>query len=188
MLNMLGRVGVESRLVSKPAEILESDHIVLPGVGAFDHGVSALHARDLVEPLRSRAMDGVPLLGVCLGMQLLGRKSEEGKLEGLGLLDAESVRFSAEPESRLKIPHMGWCHLIGRRPCPLPVDLQQDARFYFVHSYHMICRDPADEAAAARYGVEFTAMVQRGNVMGVQFHPEKSHRYGMKVLQNFARL
>jgi glutamine amidotransferase len=189
ILNMLRKLGARAEAVSTPAAIEQADKIILPGVGAFDYGMSALAERRLVEPLKKRVrVEGVPILGICLGMQLLGKGSEEGVLGGLSLVDGCCVCFRFEGERQLKVPHMGWNELASMRDSPLFNGLDAHARFYFVHSYHMVCADPADVLATARYGIEFTAMVQRGNVWGAQFHPEKSHRFGMTLLSNFARI
>jgi glutamine amidotransferase len=189
MLNMLRKVGAEAQLVSTPAELEQAGKLVLPGVGAFDNGIGALRERGLAEALRKRVLqDKVPLLGVCLGMQMLGRRSEEGGTEGLGLIDAEVRRFRFAPDSRTKVPHMGWNLLAQRRDGPLLRELAARSRFYFCHSYHLVCADPGDVVATADYGGEFVAVLQHDNVYGVQFHPEKSHRFGMALLHNFAEL
>jgi imidazole glycerol-phosphate synthase subunit HisH len=189
MLNMLRKVGVQAHLVSTAAQLDRAEKIILPGVGAFDNGMGALRERGLAESLRTRVLrDKVPLLGVCLGMQMLGWRSEEGSVDGLGLVDAEARRFRLAPGSAQKVPHMGWSLLAPRRDSPLLRDLGASSRFYFCHSYHMICRDPDDVLAGTEYGVDVVAMVQHNNVYGVQFHPEKSHRFGMALLHNFARI
>jgi imidazole glycerol-phosphate synthase subunit HisH len=189
ILNMLRKIGAPAVAVSTPAEIERAEKLILPGIGAFDNGMKALSDLGLAEPLKERVVrDGVPILGICLGMQLLGQGSEEGALAGLGLLEGRCVRFCRGGEPPLRVPHMGWNVLAPRRDSALLTGLDEHARFYFVHSYHLGCGDPVDVLATARYGVEFTAMVQRGNVWGAQFHPEKSHRYGMALLGNFARL
>jgi imidazole glycerol-phosphate synthase subunit HisH len=189
MLNMLRKVGAQAQLVSTAAELERAEKLVLPGVGAFDNGIGALRERGLAEALRKRVVhDKVPLLGVCLGMQMLGRRSEEGGTEGLGLIDAEVRRFRFAPDSRKKVPHMGWNLLAQRRKGPLLRDLAARSRFYFCHSYHLVCADPGDVLATADYGGEFVAALQHENVYGVQFHPEKSHRFGMALLHNFAEL
>jgi len=186
--NMLRKLGFESEVVCTPEAVADARKIILPGVGAFDYGISVLAERGLVEPLKKRVReDGGPILGICLGMQLLGKDSAEGVLGGLGLVDAHCVRFHFEDDHPLKVPHMGWNEIISRRDSPLLKGLDAHARFYFVHSYHLVCTDPADVLATARYGIEFTAIVQKGNVCGTQFHPEKSHRFGMNLLSNFAR-
>jgi glutamine amidotransferase len=189
MLNMLRKIGVPAQLVSTPAELSLAKKIILPGVGAFDNGMRALTERGLAEALRSKVAHGeTPLLGVCLGMQMLGRGSEEGALRGLGLIDADAHRFRFAPESRLKVPHMGWSHLDRLHECALLRDLENESRFYFCHSYHLVCDSPHDVLANAGYGGGFVAMVHHKNVFGVQFHPEKSHRFGMALLHNFARM
>ncbi|KQY01746.1 imidazole glycerol phosphate synthase subunit HisH [Massilia sp. Root133] len=189
MLNMLRKVGAEAELVSTAAALERAGKLVLPGVGAFDNGIGALRERGLADALRKRVLqDKVPLLGVCLGMQMLGRRSEEGGMEGLGLIDAEVRRFQFAPDSRNKVPHMGWNLLAQRRDGPLLRELGARSRFYFCHSYHLVCADPGDVLATADYGGEFVAVLQHDNVYGVQFHPEKSHRFGMALLHNFAEL
>jgi len=189
MLNMLRKVGAEAELVSTVAALERAGKLVLPGVGAFDYGIGALRERGLAEALCKRVrQDKVPLLGVCLGMQMLGRRSEEGGMEGLGLIDAEVRRFQFAPDSRNKVPHMGWNLLAPRRDGPLLRELATRSRFYFCHSYHLVCADPGDVLATADYGGEFVAVLQHDNVYGVQFHPEKSHRFGMALLHNFAEL
>lgn len=189
MRNMLQRIGAAADFLTSPESILGASKIILPGIGAFDHGMDALSRRNLVEPLRKRVLeDRVPILGVCLGAQLLGKGSAEGQREGLGFVDARCVRFEPDKEARIKVPHMGWNHLEARRESPLLGQLDAHARFYFVHSYHIVCADPADVLATATYGKPFTAMIQRQNIYGAQFHPEKSHRFGMRLLQNFLEI
>jgi glutamine amidotransferase len=189
MRNMLQRIGAAAEFLTSPDSILAADKIILPGIGAFDQGMDALSQRNLVEPLRKRVLgDKVPILGVCLGAQLLGKGSAEGVREGLGFIDARCERFVPDPEARIKVPHMGWNHLEPRHESPLLGQLDAHARFYFVHSYHIVCADPADVLATAMYGKPFTAMIQRQNIYGAQFHPEKSHRFGMRLLQNFLEI
>lgn len=189
MLNMLRKVGAQAQLVSTAEELDRAEKLILPGVGAFDNGIAALKERGMIAPLRKKALeDKVPLLGVCLGMQMLGSSSEEGSMAGLGLIDAQARRFRFAQESALKVPHMGWNLLAPQRQSGLLGGLDPKSRFYFCHSYHLVCRDPADVLAHTRYGGEFVAMVQHGNVYGVQFHPEKSHRFGMALLHNFAEM
>jgi len=189
IFNMLRKLGVAAAAASTPDDISRAERIILPGIGAYDHGMESLSEHGLVEPLRQRVLqDRVPLLGICLGMQLLGKGSEEGNRSGLGLIDADCVRFNANGSQTLKIPHMGWKTLAFRQPSPLTDRLDSESRFYFVHSYHVVCHSPGDVLATANYGVEFTAMVHRENIWGAQFHPEKSHRFGMTLLENFARV
>jgi glutamine amidotransferase len=159
---------------------------VLPGVGAFDRGVERLRATGWWEPILDFAAAGKQVLGVCLGMQLLGESSEEGSARGLGLLRARSVRFPAEVDGRrLKVPHMGWNEVRALREAPLLGGLETEARFYFAHSYRLVCDDPTDVVAVAEYGGQLAAYVRRGAVQGVQFHPEKSHRFGLRLFKNF---
>jgi len=187
ILNMLKRIGAKADLVSTPEGVACAESIILPGVGSFDHGVSALQDSGLSEAIRKRILDDeVSILGICLGMQLLGLGSTEGVLSGLGLIDARCERFSFGENDSLKIPHMGWNTLIQKKNDRILEGLDDTARFYFVHSYHMVCTDPDDVLATTDYGGEFTAMVQRDNITGVQFHPEKSHRFGMQLLRNFS--
>jgi imidazole glycerol-phosphate synthase subunit HisH len=189
MLNMLRKVGVEAERVSTPKQLAVAKRIVLPGIGAFDQGMSALAERGLVEPLRRKVLaEGTPILGVCLGMQMLGVGSEEGELGGLGLVSATCRRFRPPTGSGLKVPHMGWSRITPRRASPLLAGIDAQSRFYFVHSYHVCCEDPDDALAVSSYGEEFVSVINRRNIFGVQFHPEKSHRFGMTVLRNFASL
>ena len=192
MANMLKRSGVEAVVSSDHATIRAAAKLILPGVGAFDVGMKNLVARGHVPVLEERVLRaGVPILGVCLGMQLFSRGSEEGGAPGLGWIAADAVRFrfdgsSADP--RLRVPHMGWNTLDVREAHPLLADLGDGARFYFVHSYHVACDDPSTALATTRYGADFASVVRRGNILGVQFHPEKSHKFGMKLLRNFAAM
>jgi glutamine amidotransferase len=188
IFSMLRKIGAPARPVSTPEELSLVDKIILPGVGAFDRGMSLLVEHGLDAALKERVDNGAQLLGICLGMQLLGRGSEEGQLPGLGLIDAQCVRFRSDGQGSLKVPHMGWNELNVRRPSPLFAHLDDAPRFYYVHSYHLVCAESADILATTTYGLEFTAAVQRENVWGAQFHPEKSHRFGMTLLRNFSCL
>jgi glutamine amidotransferase len=184
--NMLRKLRFAYELVSSADGISNATKIILPGVGAFDHGMKALSSLDLISPLRERVIgDRVPILGICLGMQLLGEGSEEGSARGIGIVAASCVRFRFPPESPLKVPHMGWNELVVRRSSDLLNTLEDRSRFYFTHSYHLVCESQDDVLAHAVHGIEFTAAVQRENIMGVQFHPEKSHRFGITLLRNF---
>jgi glutamine amidotransferase len=188
--NMLKKIGADSTVTASASEIERAGLLVLPGVGAFDQGMANLRNRGLVDPLNRSVLERrVPILGICLGMQLFCDGSDEGQLPGLGWIPGRGVRFGWPPtEGALKVPHMGWNEVAFELACPLAAGLQEQARFYFVHSYHVVCRDVADVAARATYGFAFTAAVQHGNILGVQFHPEKSHRYGMQLLRNFCAL
>lgn len=188
IVNMLRALGVESRISGEPGQIATAERLILPGVGHFDHGMSELRKRGLVAPLERRVREeGMPILGICLGAQLLTRSSEEGSLPGLGWIDGRTVRFDrARMNARLRVPHMGWADTWAMRDNPLLEDASGDARFYYVHGYHIVCDDPAQAILGAHHGYDFISGVKRANVLGVQFHPEKSHRFGMRVLRNFA--
>ncbi len=189
ILNMLKRIGAEATISSKVDEIEKAEKVILPGVGAFDNGMQNIDRLGLLPVLNEKAMlQKTPLLGICLGMQLLTRKSEEGILPGLGWLDAETVRFQFPGGSKgMRIPHMGWNTIQIERSSPLLAELEGESRFYFVHSYHLICNQREDLLARTPYGYDFASIIQRENIYGTQFHPEKSHRYGMKILENFAK-
>lgn len=191
ILNMLRRIGAGAKVSGDPGEIDKADKLILPGVGAFDLGMANLSERGLIPGLNKKVLEQkCPVLGICLGMQLLSRKSEEGVLPGLGWIDAATRRFRFdEKNAHLKIPHMGWAlvkSMNGGKP--LFDGFDTELRFYFVHSYHVCCSRPEDILGTSFHGCEFTAAVKRENVMGTQFHPEKSHKFGMRVLRNFAAL
>lgn len=184
--NMLHRVGAESIITSDPDAIAQADKIILPGNGAFDACMLNLRATGLVQLLEQRVLrDEVPLLGICVGAQMLAKASEEGNEPGLGWLDMQVRRFGNIPG--LPVPHMGWNQVIVRQPDHALVrDLADDARFYFVHSYYLAPADARAILLGASYGIDFAAGVAQGNIAGVQFHPEKSHRFGKKLLSAFA--
>lgn len=185
--NMLRRIGADSVITRDVNEITRATKLILPGVGAFDAGMRNLHEYGLVEALNHKVKrEKIPVLGICLGMQLMAEASEEGVLPGLGWVGAKTRRFSAA-EGR-KVPHMGWRAVEIRKHCGLVAGLEQGSRFYFVHSYFVACHDRKDALLSADYGGTFDAAFAAGNVMGVQFHPEKSHRFGMRLLGNFAAL
>jgi glutamine amidotransferase len=187
VVNMLRHIGAPCEATKDPRKIEKSSKIVLPGVGAFDAAVSRINNSGLREILEKKAsLERIPILGICLGMQLLTRKSEEGNLPGFGWIPGDTRRFPRD--IGLKVPHMGWNVAERARPCPLTERLEGEIRFYFVHSFCVQTDDPRDTVLRTRYGVDFAAAVQRGNIMGAQFHPEKSHRFGMQLLRNFAEL
>lgn len=187
--NMCKRIGIDSLVTSDPEVIAVADKLILPGVGAFDQGMTNLEKRGLLPVLAKRVLDqGCPLLGICLGMQLLGESSEEGHKRGLGWIHAATKRFRFDVHNkRLKIPHMGWNEIHPQRPDPIFAGFESPIRFYFVHSFHVEC--PANNVLATTvHGYSFISMLKQGNIYGAQFHPEKSHRFGMTLLTNFARL
>jgi glutamine amidotransferase len=181
------RVGAVAEISGDPAELAKADKIVLPGVGAFRDAMAELQRCQLVEPLLTAIRDDKPLLGICLGLQLLFEVSFEGEeCRGLGVIPGKVVRFDL-PRS-FKVPHMGWNQAIVRRPAPLLEGIQDGDYFYFVHSYYVVPDDPAVVAMEADYGGPFCAMIWRDNLFATQFHPEKSQAKGLRVLENFARL
>jgi glutamine amidotransferase len=187
ILNMLKKIGIEARLSADAADVGRAEKLILPGIGAFDVGMRSLAGRGLIEPLNERVLAArVPVLGICLGMQLLAMTSEEGQLPGLGWLRAETRRFRFNGGEPLRVPHMGWNAVRATGRHALFEGLEDEPRFYFVHSYHLACHDIDDVAGVTHYGYDFPAAVARGNIMGTQFHPEKSHRFGMQLLKNFA--
>lgn len=184
--NMLKKIGVDCEVTADPSRIAAATQLILPGVGAFDAGMENLHRSGLVPLLNERVREaGVPILGICLGMQLMTKGSEEGFLPGLGWVDARTRRFQPR-DPALKVPHMGWNRVAVARPSPLVDELPVEARFYFVHSYYISCANEDDVLLRTTHGEEFTSAFEHGNVSGVQFHPEKSHRFGMQLLRNFA--
>lgn len=185
--NMLKAIGEKSVISSNPEELDKCDRYILPGVGAFDAGMQKLNESGLVEYIKRKALEEKkPILGICLGMQLLGRKSEEGTLPGLGLIPFDNIRFRLE-DSDLKVPHMGWDIVEFKQDNPLLCGLEGTQRYYFVHSYHALCDSKENVLMTCDYGYEFAASVVKGNIMGVQFHPEKSHDFGMALLRNFIK-
>lgn len=184
--NMLRKVGAESVRTTDRAEIARASRLVLAGVGAFDAAMERLEALDLVGVLNEQVIDRrVPVLGVCLGMQLMARSSEEGCRPGLGWVDGHVRSFSFSPQRQLPIPHMGWEVVVPTRPSPLFDRDEEEQRFYFSHKFHLVADDWGDVAATSFYGHDFTAAVHRHNILGAQFHPEKSHVFGLNLYRRF---
>jgi glutamine amidotransferase len=187
--NMLKKIGEQSVITSRKDEISAATKIILPGVGAFDTGMKNLKELDIIDILNRKVLiDKIPVLGICLGMQLMSMKSGEGILPGLGWINAETRRFNFINTMEYKIPHMGWNNINIKKESPLLKDMFPDARFYFVHSYYLHANDSSDILTSTSYESEFTSSIEKGNISGVQFHPEKSHKFGMKLLRNFADL
>lgn len=184
--NMLKAIGEKSLITHERDKIEAADKILLSGVGAFDAGVKNLEERNLMDFLREQAKKGKPILGICLGMQLLGRKSEEGSCSGLGLMPFDSIRFRIPEGIHLKVPHMGWDIVTFKQENPLLEGIEGKQRYYFAHSYHVKCDSEDNILMTCDYGYEFCAAVVKDNIYGVQFHPEKSHDFGMRLLKNFA--
>jgi len=189
IVNMLKRVGHEAILSADAKEIRAADKIILPGVGAYDAGMANIEQRGLREALDEKARGGTPFLGICLGMELMMDGSEEGSKPGLGWIRGRCVRFNlGESHPTLKVPHMRWNTAAPSHAAALFKEMDEDAAFYFVHSYHVVCEDAGDSATTTAHGIEFTSAIESRNLFGTQFHPEKSHRHGMQVMKNFAEL
>lgn len=183
---MFEAVGGNAEVVTDPDSAFSCKRLVLPGVGAFDAGMRALQENGWLDVLNHIALERrVPVLGICLGMQLLCRRSEEGTLPGLGWIDADVVVFDSNALPNLKIPHMGWAPVNPVRENPLIPNDKGLQRFYHVHKYHAVCDRKESVLATAHYGIDFTTGVCRDNIYGVQFHPEKSHRFGMGLMRRF---
>jgi imidazole glycerol-phosphate synthase subunit HisH len=184
--NILKRIGEDSVVTSDYDEIARATKLILPGVGAFDTGMRNLTRLNLIDILNKKVIEEkIPVLGICLGMQLLSKNSEEGSLPGLGWIDASTVRFKFKDSTEYKIPHMGWNFIRQHKAGKLFDNMYPDSRFYFVHSYFFRANEPEDVLTSTTYEIEFTSAIERGNILGVQFHPEKSHKFGMKLLRNF---
>lgn len=181
------KLGVSAEIVTQGEQIASAEKLVLPGVGAFRDAIHELDRLDLVEPIREHIRKNRPFLGICLGLQLLFDVSyEDGEWKGLGVLAGDVVRFP--PSAELKVPHMGWNTLEVTRESPLLNGLPPEPSVYFVHSYFVQPKDESVIAARTNYGVRFTSMVRRDNMFATQFHPEKSQKVGLKLLENFASL
>jgi glutamine amidotransferase len=184
-LNVYKRLNIPAKRATTVADLSDATRIILPGVGAFDHAMERLEKSGMRAKLEELVIQkGIPVLGVCVGMQILGDRSDEGKLPGLGWIEGNVRQFDSN--AAINLPHMGWNDVRPARPTPLLRDLENDSRFYFLHSFYFDCAQAEDVAAVSAYGGEFSSVISRGNVHGVQFHPEKSHHFGIRLLSNFA--
>ncbi|WP_256202998.1 imidazole glycerol phosphate synthase subunit HisH [Pseudomonas sp. URMO17WK12:I4] len=185
VVNMIRHEDGDAQIITSPEELDSAGKLILPGVGAFDHGMSSLRSGEWIAPLERAVFERkVPIMGICLGMQLLACGSEEGQEPGLGWVDARARRFRPD-DPKLKVPHMGWNEVRQMREDVLLPVIHAPRRFYFVHSYRVECADPADVLLECDYGETFVAAFRRENIWGFQFHPEKSHRFGMELFRNF---
>lgn len=183
------RIGSSVLVSSKPDDIITASKIILPGVGHFQKAIENLKQLQLLDALNEAILiRKIPILGICLGMQLMARHSEEGNVEGLGWFDADVVRFRISDQLKYKVPHMGWNNAMIENESPIFKGISQDAMYYFVHSYHIKCKNKEDILATTEYEYSFTSAIQNGNIFGVQFHPEKSHDWGEQIFKNFAEL
>lgn len=184
IINMLKRIGVSASLSNEKAEIENADKLILPGVGAFDHGMTNLQNANLIPLLHEQVKEKEkPILGICLGMQMLLEGSEEGVLDGLGWIKGRNIKFKLT-DSQLKVPHMGWNTVQILNDNPFLTE-SLPSRFYFVHSYHANCSQANNVIGITKHDYEFPSMIRANHIVGTQFHPEKSHKYGMQLLKSF---
>lgn len=189
--NMFKYIGVEATIESDVDKIKNASKILLPGVGSFDTAMKKINESDLKEVLNEKALkEQVPVLGICLGMQLLTKSSEEGSISGLGWIEAQTMSFKDRVDINYRVPHMGW-NLVNKSNDSLltkDFDNFDEVIFYFVHSYFVKVEDEKNSILKTNYGIEFDSAIQKDNIFGAQFHPEKSHKFGMKLFENFARI
>lgn len=185
VVNMVKKIGFSPTIAMTGEDLHDADKIILPGVGAFDHGMERLTELKFLPFLTEKAnKDKTPILGICLGMQLMTQKSEEGILPGLGWVNAQVKRFSFS-DNTLKVPHMGWNYVNYNNKGPTHFAQEPPQRYYFVHSYYVCCNDEKARVGYTRYGFDFCSIFIKENLWGVQFHPEKSHQYGMRLIRSF---
>jgi glutamine amidotransferase len=186
IVNKIKRIGHEAIVTNEINLIKKADKIILPGVGHFQKAIENLNRLQLLDVLNETVLfRKTPILGICLGMQLLARHSEEGNVNGLNWLNAEVVKFKINDQLKYKVPHIGWNNVMVKKESSLFTGLSEDSMFYFVHSYHMVCNDEKDVLTQTEYEYAFTSSVHKDNIFGTQFHPEKSHDAGEVLLRNF---
>lgn len=189
--NMFKYIGVEAKIESDVDKIKNASKILLPGVGSFDTAMKKINETSLKEVLDEKALkEQVPVLGICLGMQLLTNSSEEGRLKGLSWIPAKTISFKDKVDKQYRVPHMGWNIVKKANESLLTKDFDnyEETRFYFVHSYFVKVENEKNSILKTNYGIEFDSAIQKDNIFGAQFHPEKSHKFGMKLFENFARI
>jgi glutamine amidotransferase len=188
--NVYKRLNISTKIAKKQQDLADAKKLILPGVGSFDYAMSQLNASGMREKLDELVLEKkVPVIGICVGMQMMGNRSDEGKLEGLKWIDSEILKFDENLiQQRTKLPHMGWNDVAPINNHPLFIGLEKDAIFYFLHSFYFRCKNETESIAVSNYGISFSSAVHRENIYGIQFHPEKSHQYGEKLLHNFANL
>jgi glutamine amidotransferase len=188
--NVYKRLDIPTKIAKTRDDLGDAQKMILPGVGSFDYAMEQLNASGMREKLDELVLEKkVPVIGICVGMQMMGNRSDEGKLDGLKWLDSEILKFDENLiHHRTKLPHMGWNDVAPVYNHPLFVGLENEAIFYFLHSFYFKCNNPTDSIAVTDYGLSFSSAVNKDNIYGIQFHPEKSHQYGEKLLYNFAKL
>jgi glutamine amidotransferase len=188
--NVYKRLNIPTKIAKTQQDLADAKKMILPGVGSFDYAMSQLNASGMREKLDELVLEKkVPVIGICVGMQMMGNRSDEGKLEGLKWIDSEILKFDENLiQQRTKLPHMGWNDVAPINNHPLFIGLEKDAIFYFLHSFYFRCKNETESIAVSNYGISFSSAVHRENIYGIQFHPEKSHQYGEKLLHNFANL
>jgi glutamine amidotransferase len=188
--NVYKRLDIPTKIAKTISDLEDAEKLILPGVGAFDYAMDQLNASGMRDKLDELVLEKkIPVIGICVGMQMMGNKSEEGRADGLKWLDADILKFDESLiQQRTKLPHMGWNDVTPSINHPLFKGLEKDAIFYFLHSFYFKCNNIKDSIAISDYGISFSSAVNADNVYGIQFHPEKSHQYGEKLLQNFAQL
>jgi imidazole glycerol-phosphate synthase subunit HisH len=180
------QVGAKVEITSNINIISKAEKLILPGVGHFENGVKKLKEYGIWDVLQEKVIVGkIPILGICLGMQLMATYSEEGNVEGFGWIDADVIKFKIQDKLKYKVPHMGWNNAEVRKDSTLFLEVPNDSMFYFVHSYHIRCNNKSDILTTSEYEYKFTSAIQKDNIFGTQFHPEKSHGWGEKVFSNF---
>jgi glutamine amidotransferase len=188
--NVYKRLDIPTKIAKSSQDLIDAEKLVLPGVGSFDYAMNQLNKSGMREKLDELVLlKKIPVIGICVGMQIMGNRSDEGKLEGLNWIDSEILKFDERLiNQRTKLPHMGWNDVIPVKNHPLFIGLEEEAIFYFLHSFYFKCNNPEESIAVSDYGISFSAAVNRENIFGIQFHPEKSHQFGEKLLHNFAKL
>jgi glutamine amidotransferase len=188
--NVYKRLDIPTKIAKSAADLNDVEKLILPGVGSFDYAMNQLNNSGMREKLDELVLEKkVPVIGICVGMQMMGNKSDEGKLDGLKWIDAETLKFNESLiQQRTKLPHMGWNDVSPIENHPLFIGLEKKAIFYFLHSFYFKCNNSNDSIANSNYGISFSSAVNNNNIYGIQFHPEKSHQYGKKLLHNFAKL
>jgi glutamine amidotransferase len=188
--NVFKRLDIPTKIAKSSQDLTNAEKLILPGVGSFDYAMRQLNASGMRKKLDELVLEKrVPVIGICVGMQMMGNRSDEGKLDGLKWIDSDILKFDENLiQQRTKLPHMGWNNVTPVKNHPLFIGLEKEAIFYFLHSFYFKCNNPADSIATSDYGLSFSSAVNKDNIYGIQFHPEKSHQYGEKLLHNFAKL